>query len=91
MDKNPEKGCMMIHRLPVLTLSAGQKNNNCCHQEAVAFRFSFLLQQLGASCPHFHTSSRNGVFLSCPLAAIVFLPTANFFAACKEKTGVLLE
>lgn len=35
----------------------------------------------------FHTSSTNGVFLRCPLAAMVFLPSTNFFAAYKTKNG----
>lgn len=36
---------------------------------------------------NFHTSSTNGVFLRCPLAAMVFLPSTNFFAAYKTKNG----
>lgn len=34
---------------------------------------------------HFHTSSTNGVLMRCPLADMVFLPSTNFFAACKEN------
>lgn len=38
--------------------------------------------------PNFHTSSTNGVFLRCPLAAMVFLPSTNFFAAYKTKNVI---
>lgn len=34
---------------------------------------------------YFHTSSTNGVLARCPLAAMVFLPFTNFFAACKRQ------
>lgn len=58
-------------------------------QEAVALGSSSL-KQLGTEMPmlksrvlilYFHTSSTNGVFLRFPLAAMVFLPSTNFFAA----------
>lgn len=62
-----------MDRIPVLLVAAGQKNVDSKSGSEVK--------------GYTHISSTKGVFLWWPRAAMVFFPSTNFFAACKQRPG----
>lgn len=89
-----------LHNDSLALLVLIHTTNHCRHLivEGGCMRSSLLLKRPGTTCPnkmngslYFHTSSTNGVLTRFPLAAMVFLPSTNFFAACKERTHTVIS